>query len=1252
MGTTTADWRRTVFRLSKIPNRTRSHGAVRALVAKAMEIPAESVKVFSLATSLTPWEMPPSKVATLMFLKPPAMLGRPDEGQVEWVLDADEYPVLDSHFWGLTPLNDVEPEKHIADCIAISGLASHPFGSWQPRGDDKTFMWIRDVAPMYVPGLRTILYGYDTKLAGSHSFQGISHLALGFISQIRANGGALDHARPLVFLAHSLGGIVLKDALCRLANSQDNSLERKILTRCKGAIMFGVPNLGMEQSHLLTLVQGHSIEHLVQDLSRESATYGYLSRLERSFAGISNLGEMTFYWVFETDKSPIFDAKTRKMTGPSAILVDPDSATAHRIKESAPSVHPIARNHSEMVKFSRADPNTGPIIHLLRRVCGLSDAATEPDDLGAQSDSLAKLMTSAKFRSDDPDSGFLLALDSPDLDLRQALIANRFGHTCEWIYEHEPFTSWLRQDDGIFWINGKPGSGKSTLMKLIYTDKRTWQYSHDFEDSTCQISAGFFFNYRGTVIQKTLEGLMRSVLRQIIKSLSNNKRTLAFLDSLFETPAFRIQDTSSSRESRRGEPALLPQDSDQLHEAHRYIRRMEQMSWPIDRLKEALRSILDQSQVKIRIIFFLDALDEFDGPPAYVCRFLNFLAKRPDSSLTTTKLCFSSRPWEEFVSHFGGEMSLSVEDFTKSDIRYFCTTHLIESLDHSRHGPVSRIADEIVLRASGVFLWASLILKELMAAFEGDKVPSLKDLLRLLHSVPTELSDYYHFIIQRIPQSLRWQTYALLELVVRARNPKELSLHYLWKTTLISDSPTYPAALETLKKLNTRGHKSSTNEPQRSVLQWGGGLVSMSFGLFTADPSSPTVQLMHQTVYEFVVKLDFKDQVLGSMAKATYENGHTFHFKSLVSFRLTEELIRVHHMDMLDALRPSMDHGAEAEETTGTSCQAFLDSVPDHVIIGLGVGLMDILKFSGLYLYDKFRRDLIRSHVAFATYFRLRLYLRDSLRDQESYFTSPACNKLLLLTALALGSRETHTHQRLLTANFILDNGYNASQESDLFADTLDPLKVHSWYEPWETQCIDGLDRLTALLLDHDPGGANSPVWGNRNNKSRTDTCRPIHLGLPTTTTWLLGHGINPNELDSLGRTPLDVLMLDRVRRCQDCQDDQSKEFEKTYLLVIRQVAIILIDHGGRRKVASRANWESALRYFQRAGLDTANLPPGLQPLAEMKDRQKKPKPVPKEAASPAWPLPPTAFTTNDGPPTTEKRSLGRSVRRFLSKWH
>jgi hypothetical protein len=417
-------------------------------------------------------------------------------------------------------------------------------------------MWIRDDALKYVPGMRAILYGYDSKLVNTDSFQRIGDLSVSFISQIRANGGTLSDAKPLVFLAHSLGGIVLKDAFCRLANSQADSLERRIFSRCKGALMFGVPNFGMEQNHLLSVVQGNPTEALVRDLSRESGTYGYLKRLELSLSGIAEVGDMTIYWAFETSTSPTFNPETGDMTGPRSILVDPDSATGHGVKDFPAFVHPIGRTHSDMVKLTRSDPNTGPIIELLRRVCGLDSIQDgNPDNdrfSSTQSRTVAWSHTEMNtywHQTGESDEKrllcvleeFMTALDSSDLDIRQSLIVDRFENTCEWVYQNKAFVTWLGQECGVFWIYGKPGSGKSTLMKLVHADKRTRQHSHTFGTSSCQITAEFFFNFRGTYLQKTLEGLVRSFLRQIMSRLSkfNTGGANALLNALLQSPSFR-----------------------------------------------------------------------------------------------------------------------------------------------------------------------------------------------------------------------------------------------------------------------------------------------------------------------------------------------------------------------------------------------------------------------------------------------------------------------------------------------------------------------------------------------------------------------------------------------------------------------------------------------------------------------------------------------------------------------------------------
>lgn len=77
-------------------------------------------------------------------------------------------------------------------------------------------MWLRDSVPKHITGegdnkpiARVMIYGYDSALAQSNSFQNLEDLGTTFHSHLRRL--AMDGAsRPIVFIAHSLGGLIVK----------------------------------------------------------------------------------------------------------------------------------------------------------------------------------------------------------------------------------------------------------------------------------------------------------------------------------------------------------------------------------------------------------------------------------------------------------------------------------------------------------------------------------------------------------------------------------------------------------------------------------------------------------------------------------------------------------------------------------------------------------------------------------------------------------------------------------------------------------------------------------------------------------------------------------------------------------------------------------------------------------------------------------------------------------------------------------
>lgn len=93
-------------------------------------------------------------------------------------------------------------------------------------------------------------------------------------------------------------------------------------------------------------------------------------------------------------------------------------------------------------------------------------------------------------------------------------------NTFEWAFKsstdvQRPWSNlsdWLKTGDGVYWVCGKAGSGKSTLMKCLYDDKRTKRLLTQWVDNQPLCLATFFFWNSGPRQQKSQTGLLRSLL--------------------------------------------------------------------------------------------------------------------------------------------------------------------------------------------------------------------------------------------------------------------------------------------------------------------------------------------------------------------------------------------------------------------------------------------------------------------------------------------------------------------------------------------------------------------------------------------------------------------------------------------------------------------------------------------------------------------------------------------------------------------
>ena len=119
----------------------------------------------------------------------------------------------------------------------------------------------------------------------------------------------------------------------------------------------------------------------------------------------------------------------------------------------------------------------------------------------------------------------------------------------------DDFARWLTSGHGVYWINGKAGSGKSTLMNHIRHHSRRLELLEEWCSDRRLLTPTFFFWNAGTDLQKRIDGLLRSLIYQMLKecrelvgcfSVSRYEGSFTIFLIVFTERAFAYLDSNSS----------------------------------------------------------------------------------------------------------------------------------------------------------------------------------------------------------------------------------------------------------------------------------------------------------------------------------------------------------------------------------------------------------------------------------------------------------------------------------------------------------------------------------------------------------------------------------------------------------------------------------------------------------------------------------------------------------------------------------
>ncbi|KAL4744587.1 hypothetical protein BDW72DRAFT_81032 [Aspergillus terricola var. indicus] len=262
---------------------------------------------------------------------------------------------FDSHFHGFTQLYTPLEEKHVvADIIAIAGLDGHAYGSWQGRRNLGR-MWLRDFLSKDLPHCRTMIYGYNSKLS-SHGIDTILDYGRELMEEIKQVRNTRElQQRPIFFIAHSLGGIILAHCLVRAIQTMDDdhpaitSLHRATY----GMILFAIPHKGLvidDIQQMLAKSGNYSREHLLQQISDRS------DLLAHQLADFKNLiGDRKVVSFYETEQTKRleFDSEGERLrrTGKPITTVNADSALL-QLPDHVEDKVPLHADHSMTVKYN------------------------------------------------------------------------------------------------------------------------------------------------------------------------------------------------------------------------------------------------------------------------------------------------------------------------------------------------------------------------------------------------------------------------------------------------------------------------------------------------------------------------------------------------------------------------------------------------------------------------------------------------------------------------------------------------------------------------------------------------------------------------------------------------------------------------------------------------------------------------------------------------------------------------------------
>ncbi|KAK8063178.1 hypothetical protein PG996_007830 [Apiospora saccharicola] len=659
--------------------------------------------------------------------KDPSTVERPRNDQIA-LKNATRRGSIRSRMLGIfrskssTPSDDVTSklENNTPDRLGftVDEARDESLHSFQRGDQDKSFFyWPREALPAVCPEARVLTWGYDSHvtkgLHGSVSKSSVYQHGKDFLYGVNRLGSA---PRPIILIAHSLGGIVVKEMLSLAHNSSDDRI--KTIAQSTAAVVFlGTPHRGSQWAKL-----GDTVSKIISSLGLDTSSTlldalglktSDLQRCQESFSAIWNNYSLRVK-TFQEGQGFVGTS----FGGLNSKIVDDISSSLGDEREHAEM---LDANHRDMCRFAGPqDSNLVKIMAELADICGfglqIARVKSQMPDQNQASAGQGQFGTTYTEHA-------AKSLAFPGMhDAYQPWDTTR---DCEWLFKQSAFLNWCNGESGttthpILWVKGDPGSGKSTAIRetvhRLSADPQLGQVPW----------ASFFFNSQArNDLHRSIPGLFRALLFQL---LPKNRQAM--------TRAV------NRHQLKLGERHCTPP-----------------VIWTEVQLTQMFQELVIDATS--RIIILIDALDECDDYES-IPKLTNIFHDLVSKVEVRLSVCFTTR-------HFGalplqGCVYIVTELANGSDIRRYIDKVLsrYQRQDDPEFTALKRNVEE---QSCGNFLWVVLVTERLTQEIVRGRRNRVY-LETVISETPNTLTELYGDLVakttdrQMMLQVLQWAVLA------------------------------------------------------------------------------------------------------------------------------------------------------------------------------------------------------------------------------------------------------------------------------------------------------------------------------------------------------------------------------------------------------------------------------------------------------------------------------------------------------------